>query len=527
MKNKLAVAICIIISCIIMMFYFNSIMLKIPFILMAAGGLVFSLTLQSVRPRYCLKPDELERLKLLPEFKDFQLNSLNGLSNYLVDVINKKNHEIEQLNNQIAHLNLSNENLKKECSSNQEKYSFTEHTGKQSKYAFEKVGQAIQYALKTFEVNIELSKAIDESVKNISSGVEEQFSESESVASAVEEITQTIVQNSENIQRVLKTSLNASNNSKTGVQFAGKVREGINLVDIKTKDTRTKVEGLVNQMGQIGDVASIINDIADQTNLLALNAAIEAARAGEQGRGFAVVADEVRKLAERTTKATGEIGIIVRHLQAEVNNVGNLMNEVSLEVKNELIHTEELTGSLIKIETEAENISDLINQIAISSEEQAASIESISQNIINLKDNNESTAAAAKQISGETDNSKRNAYRNYDKLLINVAKSDHINWVNNIVESIISHNTLDPNKITDHLNCRFGKWYNSEARQRYNGLRVFHEIEPIHIEVHKLGKKIIEHCSNKQENETKMCISEIENLRDKILILLDELERQI
>jgi methyl-accepting chemotaxis protein len=280
-------------------------------------------------------------------------------------------------------------------------------------------------------------------------------------------------------------------------------------------------------MKQIGEVALIISDIADQTNLLALNAAIEAARAGDQGRGFAVVADEVRKLAERTTKATKEIGSIVKSLQNEVNSVGYMMNEVSTEVKQELQNTELLTNSLNEIESQAVTISDHINQIASSCEEQSAAMETISQSIVQMRDNNEKTSETAKSISGETEISKNNSFRNYDRLLISVAKSDHINWVNNIVENIVHHREIDINKLTDHLNCRFGKWYNSEAKSRYGHLRIFNEIHPIHVEVHRKGKEMIEHCRNKKAEEAKKCISEIESLRDKILSLLDELEKAV
>ncbi|MGE5681377.1 MAG: CZB domain-containing protein [Bacillota bacterium] len=144
-----------------------------------------------------------------------------------------------------------------------------------------------------------------------------------------------------------------------------------------------------------------------------------------------------------------------------------------------------------------------------------------------MKDNNEQSAETSRSVSVETEETKNNAYRNYDRLLISVAKSDHINWVNNIVENVVRHREVDVNKLTDHLNCRFGKWYNSEARSRYGHLRVFSEIHPIHVEVHRKGKEMVENCRNKKAEEAKKCISEIESMRDKILSLLDELERAV
>jgi len=135
---------------------------------------------------------------------------------------------------------------------------------------------------------------------------------------------------------------------------------------------------------QIGEIISVIDDIADQTNLLALNAAIEAARAGEQGRGFAVVADEVRKLAERTTEATKQIASMIKGIQGETEQAVVAMNQGTHEVQSGIEYADRAGESLNSILSSTQELLDMINQIAAASEEQSATSEQISKNVMSI-----------------------------------------------------------------------------------------------------------------------------------------------
>jgi methyl-accepting chemotaxis protein len=132
---------------------------------------------------------------------------------------------------------------------------------------------------------------------------------------------------------------------------------------------------------QISEIIQVIEDIADQTNLLALNAAIEAARAGEQGRGFAVVADEVRKLAERTTKATKEISSMIRQIQKDTSGAVSSMKEGTAEIEKGKELTDKAGKSLNQIITGADSVVNVINKVASAIERQSAVSENISKNI--------------------------------------------------------------------------------------------------------------------------------------------------
>jgi methyl-accepting chemotaxis protein len=142
-----------------------------------------------------------------------------------------------------------------------------------------------------------------------------------------------------------------------------------------------QVRGLGARSEQIGEIVGVINEIAEQTNLLALNAAIEAARAGEQGRGFAVVADEVRKLAERTRKATKEIAGMIGHVQVETRQAVQAMESGLSNVHQGVVSTTEAGEALNRIIEMARQVGEMTTQIAAAASQQSAATEQISQSL--------------------------------------------------------------------------------------------------------------------------------------------------
>ncbi len=165
---------------------------------------------------------------------------------------------------------------------------------------------------------------------------------------------------------------------------AAVVRETVNVMNLiaeRVRESAITIDDLGTKSDQIGDIVGTIEDIADQTNLLALNAAIEAARAGDQGRGFAVVADEVRALAERTTKATKEIGFMIKAVQSGTKGAVNSMEEGVKEVERGTTEAAKSGNALQEIINQIQAVAMQVNQIATATEEQTATSNEISSNI--------------------------------------------------------------------------------------------------------------------------------------------------
>jgi len=213
------------------------------------------------------------------------------------------------------------------------------------------------------------------------SNAEELANQAGTIATASEEMAATSNEIAQNCVTAADSSQQGSELATEGAYVVRETVNGMNRIAERVRATATTLEELGARSDQIGEIVGTIEDIADQTNLLALNAAIEAARAGEQGRGFAVVADEVRALAERTTKATKEIAQMIRAIQNETKGAVSSMEEGVAEVERGTSDAAKSGSALEQILNQISTVSMEINQIATAAEEQNATTSEITNNI--------------------------------------------------------------------------------------------------------------------------------------------------
>ncbi len=273
--------------------------------------------------------------------------------------------------------------------------------------AVQNLRSIVENVLDAVEATASASAQISSSTEQMAAGSHEQTLQSADVASAVEEMTKTIIENSANARSTADMAQQAQTTADSGVRVLQETVHGMRRIADVVHSSATTVEALGKSSIQIGEIISVINDIADQTNLLALNAAIEAARAGEQGRGFAVVADEVRKLAERTTKATKEISTMIQTIQRDTSSAVASIDEGTREVNAGIAMTDQAGSAFNEISEAVKKVSGMINQIAVASEEQSNASETISRSVQGISEVTSQTATGTEQIAHAADDLNR------------------------------------------------------------------------------------------------------------------------
>ena len=420
------------------------------------------------------------------------------------------------------------------------------------------------------------SAEISSSTEQMAAGSQEQTAQASEVASAVEQMTKTIIENSRNATATSGTAREAREAAQQGGDVVRETIDGMKRIAEVVSQAATTVQALNASSDQIGNIIEVIDDIADQTNLLALNAAIEAARAGEQGRGFAVVADEVRKLAERTTKATKEIAEMIKKIQQETIGAVESMEGGTGEVKKGITLAEKAGNSLGAIVLKSEKVTDMIAQIAAASEEQSSASEQISKNVEAISSVTAETAQGTQQIaraaedlnrlteslqqfvnrfhlleegvgtvairtSGRAEGSPRVAparvpsattHAKVDPAAptslagdfdVEAAKRAHLVWRSRVQKLLQGKEQVDENNVVSHRDCALGKWYYGPAQEEFRDDPVFAELGHKHEEMHNAVRATASLWNGGNQQSARERAQEVYALSDRVVELLDQL----
>jgi methyl-accepting chemotaxis protein len=248
------------------------------------------------------------------------------------------------------------------------------------------------------------SDGLSHSVSQLSAAVEQQNEATSSMAASVEEMAVSVTHISDSSSAAQSHAQTSRDSAEMGGQIIDRtVREMVQMAET-VQGTSVTMENLSKRTDEIGSIVGVIKEIADQTNLLALNAAIEAARAGEQGRGFAVVADEVRKLAERTALSTKEVADVIAAIQNETRQAVSDMSQIATQVTGNAESAREAGQSIIEIREGSERVVDVSSDIATALKEQSTASELIAKHveiIASMSEENTSAMSETKKASAE------------------------------------------------------------------------------------------------------------------------------
>ncbi len=419
----------------------------------------------------------------------------------------------------------------------------------------------IQQLQESIETTASAATQISSSTEELAAGVQEQSAQSSEVAAAVEEMTRTIIDNSNNASKTAEVATENGKLAQSGGEVVQETTRKMREISGVVSSSAATVEKLGASSQQISEIISVIDDIADQTNLLALNAAIEAARAGEQGKGFAVVADEVRKLAERTTQATKEIEGMIKAIQQETREAVESMKRGTKEVEEGMRLADEAGRSLDRIVSETQKSVDMINQIAAASEEQSATSEQISKNVEAISSVSNESAAGVSQIARSADDLNRqtetlrnlistfkiDSSRREGRILLSGnggnngkvakdtslaldfdrAKTSHRMWKMRLTNFIGGKGHLDQKEAGDYHKCELGKWYYGEGARLFGERTTFGELGKWHADLHRTAAEIIRLVSASRKDEAKAKISDVDEDSRHVVNLLDDLKNQV
>ncbi|MBF0558645.1 MAG: methyl-accepting chemotaxis protein [Nitrospirae bacterium] len=360
-----------------------------------------------------------------------------------------------------------------------------------------------------------------------------QAEQADAIAAAAVEMNQTIADISLNTTTASTTSGETRNTAESCKNIAGKAISTITEVHNSTVELAGMVNKLNSRANEIGEIVTVIKDIADQTNLLALNAAIEAARAGEQGRGFAVVADEVRKLAERTIKATTEISDKIHAVQNDSKATTESMGKASDDVGKATEFIRELGDSLDSIVSATQTASDQITQIATAVEQQSATSSDIARNIQETSTTSKDLDGLSKTIVSEVQGLltvilglRAVALRfktGDEKVILTTLQDGHRIIFGKVKNCVLYSEKTEPSLVPSFETCKVCEWMKA-VEPKYGGVGAFSKVRNLHLKYHDVATNAIKASNSGDKAGATRLLNEQEQLLNEIIGLFESLK---
>jgi len=406
-----------------------------------------------------------------------------------------------------------------------------------NKFVVKIEGIVTQLSNATTNLN-EMVTYLTDAAKHTSNGMSKQQEETAKIEASINDLTSIMHQVARNTNEAADEAHGADALAAEGKVVVAHTVAEIDKLANAVENAGTVVARVDEDSKRISTILDVIRGIAEQTNLLALNAAIEAARAGEQGRGFAVVADEVRTLAQRSQESTQEIQEMIDSLQTGVKETVTMMSE-SQERAHEGVEEANKTGEVLStIKQSIDSISTMNAQIAQASKEQQLLTDTVNTGISNI-------SSVAKQTSQDAIKTSNTVHQLADMVneLVGLvrqfhvtgndvhdwenAKLHHKGWKDRLSQFLDGYGSMSEQEAVSHHDCKFGKWYYAIGKERFAHIPEVKQIEQPHKEMHEAIKNVLKLKANDDIEGAKKQLHKVEQISSSIVQLIESVERQV